>query len=404
MSEQALKDIKILDFSRVIAGPLLSMYLAQYGATVIKIESKSNPGTLRVSAPYKDFQPGLNRSGYFSTYNCNKYSMSLDLKHPRSMEVIKRLLGWCDIVLENFAPGTMKKFNLDYQQLKKIKPDLIMISSSNQGQTGPDAHFAGYGYMLQALCGFTALTGYSNEQISQPFGGLTDFVSPGLGATALLSAIEFRRRTGQGMYLDISQYECGLFLLSPLLLDFNINGNEFRRNGNRCDYASPHGAYPCKGEDRWCVISIESQEDWIALCRAVDNPEMANDRRYKNLEKRKENEDLLDKEIAKWTKTKTSEEVMSALQDCGIAAGVVQNPADLFNDPQILHRGHFKVLEHPEMGCHSYEKAPFQLSETPADISMPAPCLGEHNEYICREILGLEDEDFIQLLQEGVFQ
>jgi len=189
---------------------------------------------------------------------------------------------------------------------------------------------------------------------------------------------------------------------SPILLDYAINGYEFGRQGNRCPYAAPHGAYPCQGEDSWCAIAVESEPEWLAFCRAIGKAELATDSRFCCLEKRKANEDELDNIVADWTRQRTAKEVTEVLQREGIAAGMVQSPADLFDDPQLRHREHFQVLEHPEIGRHSYEMPAFRLSQTPARLRTAAPCLGQHNEYVCRELLGMSDGEFVQLLNEGV--
>jgi benzylsuccinate CoA-transferase BbsF subunit len=403
MKKKAFEGLKVLDFSRVIAAPLATEYLAQLGATVVKIESAESLDTLRICAPYKDNKVEIERSGYFAAYNANKLSMSLNLLHPRAVEVIPRLVTWCDVAVENFRPGTMEKFGLTYQELTKIKPDLVMLSTSNQGQTGPEAKTPGYGFTLCALSGLTNITGWGDREPCHPFGALTDFITPWLGLTALIAALEFRRRTGRGQFLDLSQYECSLFFLSPMVLDYVANGHELNRQGNRCLDAVPHGAYPCQGEESWCAIAVENQQEWTTLCKIMGKPQLGDDPRFCSLEDRKSNEEKLDNIVADWTKQRTAREVMEVLQREGIAAGVVQNPADLFEDPQLKHRQHFRLLNHPEIGDHSYEMPAFRLSATPPTLETAAPNLGQHNEYVCKEFLGISDDEFVQLLNEGVF-
>lgn len=404
MPEQAFDGLNVLDFTRVIAGPLLTQTLGIHGATVVRVESNRFLDRLRISAPYKDRKMGVNRSGYFSAFNANKYSITLDLNHPKAAEIVKRLVLWCDVVVENFVPGSMEKRGLDYDDLRKIKPDIIMLSTSNQGRGGPYSRWGGFGYTLMALTGVTNLTGWPDRVCSHPFGALSDMICPCLAGTALIGALEYRRRTGKGQHLDMSQYEGTLFYLSPIIAAYASNGVEFGRMGNRSPYAAPHGCYPCKGEDRWCVIAIESDEEWSAFCTIMGKPELANDARFFCLERRKENESEMDEIVTEWTRDKTAEEVMTVLQDAGIAAGAVQNPADIFEDSQLKHREHFQMLAHPEMGNHNYEMPPFRLSLTPAELTKPAPCLGQDNEYVCTKLLGIKDEEFIQLLEEGVFE
>lgn len=404
MTAQAFEGLKVLEFSTAVTGPLVTKYLAEHGATVVRVESRRKPDILRISAPYKDGRVGWDTSAYFTIYNPNKFSINLNLQQSEGVEVAKRLVHWCDIVVENFTPGVMEKLGLSYREMKKIKPDLIMLRSSNQGQTGPTSHVPGYGYTLSSLCGFTSLTGWNDREPCHPFGALSDLFAPGLATIVLIAALEYRRHTGKGQCLDVSQYECSLYLLSPMLLDYVVNGREFNRMGNRSYYSAPHGAYPCKGEDRWCVIACDSDEDWLALCKVIGKPELASEECFGSSESRKENEDKLDTIVAEWTKERTPEEVMVTLQEAKIAAGVVKNSAELFEDTQLHYRKYFEILKHPEIGYHSYQRSPFRLSLTPGELTRPAPCLGEHTESICRELLGMREKDFMQMMLNDTFE
>lgn len=402
--EKALQGLRVLDLSRVIAGPLLTQNLAIHGATVVKVESVKALDILRVSAPYKDNKIGMNRSAYYTWYNADKYSISLDLRHPGAFDIIKRLVQWCDVAVENFGPETSQKFGITYEKLSAVKPDLILLSSSNQGQTGPAAQSIGYGFTLTALSGVTSLTGWSDREPCQPFGAITDFLAPYLGGVVLMSALEYRRRTGKGLHIDISQFESAVFLLSPTMLDYVVNGHEFERMGNRSKCASPHGAFPCLGEDRWCAIAVNSEDEWQTLCHVMGNPELAQDVRFNSLENRKRNEDELERIITDWTGKRNAEEVVATLQQAGVRAGVVQNPADLFEDPQLKHRSHYQTLEHPEIGKHYYEMPAYRLSLTPGKLSKSAPLLGQDTEFVCKKFLNLSDEEFVELLTTGVFE
>lgn len=397
-------DIKVLDFTRVIAGPLATEYLAEYGATVIRVESSKSPDTIRVSAPYKDGKMGIDRSGYFASYNANKYSVGLNLEHKMSLNIIKRLIKWSDIVIENFSPKMARKLGITYEAFRKIKPDIIMLSSSSQGQTGPLSDVPGYGFSLCGLCGFTNLTGWSDREPCHPFGALTDFITPCINTIGLIVALEHRRLTGEGQYIDVSQYESGLLFMLPQILDYIVNGHQLQRSGNRRSWCAPHGAYPCRGEDRWCAITICNEQQWASLCQTMGKPEMVTDKQFNSLEERKANEDKLDDIISGWTIGLTAEEVMEALQKIGVPSGIVKTPADLFEDRQLRYRQHFKMLEHPEIGTHSYEMPPFRLSKTPASLRIPAPCLGQHNEYVYKELLEISEDEFAQLMAEGVFE
>lgn len=404
MVTAALNGIKILDFSWVVAGPAISAFLADCGADVVHVESKTKPDIARTAPPFRDKVPGLNRSTYFANFNRNKYSLSLNLNHPKGVWVAKKLIAWADIVVENFTPGTMQKWGLTYDDLVKIKPNIIMMSASIMGQTGPLSRIPGYGVQLSALAGFNHIIGWPDGDPLQPYGAYTDTIGPVFGAIALVGALDYRRRTGKGMYLDLSQLEASTHFLAPLIIDFAINGKVAQRAGNRCPYSAPHGAYPCRGEDRWCAISVFKDEQWQNLCSTINHPEWIKDPRFATLLNRKKNEDELDGELGKWTVKHSAEEVMEMMQRAGVPAGVVQTGQDLHNDPQLAHRNHFWVFDHCEIGEHTCDAPSFKLSESPAKTYMAAPCLGEHTEHICTNLLGISDKKFVELLREGVLE
>jgi crotonobetainyl-CoA:carnitine CoA-transferase CaiB-like acyl-CoA transferase len=405
LTEQALKGLKVADFSWYIAGPSIPMWLAHHGAEVIRVESLTRPDELRGIEPFKDGIAGINRSGCYANFNSNKYGMALNLNHPRGVEVARKIIAWADVLVENFTPGTMaRKWGLGYESVREINPGIVMVSTSPMGQTGPEAQQGGFGLELVSRGGFTHFTGWPDQEavgVGYPY---TDTASPPLGVVAILAALEYRRRTGKGQYIDISQHEVAVQHLTPAVLDYTANGNEGGRIGNRHHQAAPHGAYRCRGEDRWCAIAVFTDEEWRAFCGVIGQPELAEDNKFKTLTDRKQNEDELDRLVEAWTANLPPEEVMQNMQAAGVAAGVVQSGKDLIEDPQLKHRHHFWYLDHPEMGKCAYDGPPFHLSETPGELNRPAPCLGEHTEYVCTQILGIPDEEFIGLLAEGVFE
>ncbi len=405
MAKKALEGIKVVEFSWVVAGPQVGIYLAHYGATVIRIESARRIDPARASMPYKDNIVGINRCGPYDFFNSGKLGMTLDLSNPKGIEVAKRLVAWGDIVGENFAPGVIERMGLGYEELKKVKPDIIMYSSSNLGQTGPEARHPGLGALLVAYAGFTHFTGWPDRKPVQPFGFYTDFPAPRFTLIALLAALDYRRRTGKGQYLDVSQIEAGIHFLAPMVMDYTVNNRVQGRNGNRCPYAAPHGAYPCQGEDRWCAIAVFSDEEWKTFVEVMGSPPWAIEEKWSTLLSRKQNEDELDQWIGEWTKVLTAEDVMAKLQAAGVSAGVVKNAVDIVDDPQLAFRHYFWEVDHPEMGMHYYDGAGgFALSKTPEQVSQPSPLLGQHTEYVCREILHMSDDEFIDLLNQGVFE
>ena len=405
MAKQALEGLKVVEFCWLAAGPLVGRYLAQHGATVIRVETAKRPDVLRYTSPFTDKKQGVNRSGVFDQWNDSKLDMALDLSHPMGVDVAKRLVAWADIAGESFTPGVMVSLGLDYEVLKKVKSDIIMFSSSNLGQTGPEAKQPGFGLQLVAYSGFTHITGWPDRMPTQPYGAYSDFIAPRFMVAALMAAVEYRDRTGKGQYLDVSQMETSIHFLAPAVMDYTINNRVAARNGNECPHAAPYGAYPCKGDDRWCAIAVFTDEEWDSLCEVMGNPEWTVHSRFAGFAGRKKNKVELDERLGEWTKTLTPESVMERLQEQGVPAGVLKTGADIQNDHQLNYRKHYTELEHPEMGNRYYESATgFTLSKTPAEISRPSPLLGQHTGYVCREMLGMSDEEFDVLSSQGVFR
>lgn len=398
-----LSRIKAVEFGGYAAGPAINKYLANHGATVIRVESKTRPDGFRTHyPPFKENRPGLNRSGCFAMFNDGKLSVTLNLKTPEGLELAKRLVGWADLVVENFTPGAMRRLGLDYESLKAVNPGLVMLSTCNHGQTGPQAHHPGFGSQLSSLAGFTHLTGEPDGPPLILYGPYIDFVAVAFGFVAVLAALDYRRRTGQGCYIDLSQNETGLQFLAPPLLDARVNGRVETRQGNRTPAAAPHGAFPCRGEDRWCTLSVWSDREWERLVEIMGSPGWAKEARFSTLAGRKAHEAELEQRLSEWTRQLTAGEVMARLQAAGLRAGVVNGIPELFTDPQLGHRGLWWALRHAEIGEYHAKAPPFILSRTPARPGRPAPCLGEHNEMVLREILGLSDDEIERLRADGV--
>lgn len=402
--DKALEGLKVLDFTWFLAGPLITKYLADFGAQVIKIESNNNFDMTRASLPFKDGIPGLDRSATFRLYNTSKISMALKLSTPQGQAVAKKLAAWVDVVIENFTPGVLARWGLDYENLRQVNPDLIMLSTSNQGQYGPHSRHPGFGWNLSGLGGFNHLTGWPDREGVEPVSAYNDFASPWFGVVSILGALGYRDRTGKGQYIDLSQYEAGLCYLSVPLLDFAVNGREWNRRGNQSDRACPHGAYPCQGKDRWCVIAIHTETEWHTLCQVMGKPIMAGDTRFATFKDRKQNEGELNRLIGIWTQEHVAEELMTLLQGAGIAAGLVSNMQDaLEKDPQLQHRNYFQLLEHPKAGTLYHVGWSAALSRTPYKLRY-APSLGEHTDMVCRDILKLSESEIEELKKAGVLE
>jgi benzylsuccinate CoA-transferase BbsF subunit len=398
-----LDGIRVIDFTWAALGPTTCDYLALYGAEVIKLESQSRPDLWRIVSPFAGDKTGLDRAGLFATANVQKYSMALNLKHTRGLELARQLIAMADIVVESYRPGAMERFGLDYENLKKIKPDIIMLSTCMYGQSGPLAQLPGFGLTLTAASGISNLTGWP-DRTPQPSGEYTDFVVPRFNVLALMGALDYRRRTGKGQYLDISQMEASMHFMAPVLMDYSVNGRDVGRMGNSSENAVPHGVYKCQGDDSWCAIGVTNDSEWHAFCYAIDRQEWCDDPRFATLSGRKKNEDELNKLIEEWTMTGKAKEIMQLLQQAGVSAGVAESGEQLDSDPQLKHRHYYWEMDHPEMGKMSYSGMPIKLSETPYSITRGAPCLGEHTAYVCMELLKMSGEEFAHLVSEGILQ
>ena len=397
-----LKGIKAVDFSWMVAGPLMGAWLGSWGATVVRVESHTRMDFTRLSAPSKDDQPGMDRSAYFANLNCCKYSVTLDLNKPKGRELALKLIQWSDIVIESFSVGQMKKWGLEYDEIAKTRPDIIYLSTNQLGQTGPYAGFAGFGHHATALSGITEISGWPDRDPAPPRGVYIDHVAPPFGEALIMAALDRRARTSEGAHIDLAQVEAAMQFISPVVMDYVVNGHVNSRQGNRLPSAAPHGVYPCTGNDRWIAIGVFTDDEWHALCNAMENPDLTKDSKFNTLQSRKENEDELEQILAQWTSTHTAEDLESLLQSADIAAHVVSTCGGLLEDPQLAHRGYFQKLDgHPAIDTQSYESPPYKLSKGTTDLYR-APCLGEHNSYVFHDILGLSDDEIASLLIERV--
>ena len=392
MKKRLLEGIRVVDFTWHLTGPLTTKHLSDLGAEVIIVESRKRPG----------WERGAPRTSSTDQFCTCKLSVTLNTRDSRGLELVKRLIAKSDIVVENFAGGAMERMGLGYEVLKEIKPDIIMLSSSMQGQTGPHYNHPGSGHKLTALAGFSNILGWPDREPGY-IAAYTDFIAPRYNIIAIMAALEYRRRTGKGQYLDVSQYEAGIQFMAPLVLDYVVNKRVVGRMGNQCPYAAPHNAYRCQGEDRWCAIAVFTDEEWESFCKVIGNPALIDDPRFATLLARKENEEELDRLVNEWTVNHSAEEVMDMMQAAGVAAGVVETGEDLLDkDPQYKHRQTFREVEYPGIGKYRTQVgAHFLLSKYAYDIKR-APLLGEHNEYVLKELLGIPDDEFDKLVKEGV--
>ncbi len=394
---------KILEFGTGAAGPIAVRYFAEHGATVVRIESRSRPDFLRTYGLGPGNPCGLEGSDMFDSVNVGKLGVTLNLKHPEGVGLAKRLIGWADAVAENFAPRAMRGFGLDYGSLAVEKPDLVMVSSCLQGQTGPHKDYPGFGGQGSALGGYNLLTGWPDREPVGPFGTITDSLAPRFVASALAAGLLYRRRTGKGLHLDVAQVEAAVYSLSPWIADYDVNGHTGIRQGNRSERFVPHGAFRCAGDDRWVAVACWDDDDFAALAQVLGLDD-ATTRRLATVEDRRAAIDEMEALVEGWTQGRDAGTVAETLQGVGVEAVPVADLGDAWADPQLAHRGHFVILEHPCMGPCGYERNGFRLSDAPAGYERTSPTLGEHNEMILGEILGLDNAERRRLADEGVLE
>ncbi|HEY92116.1 MAG TPA: CoA transferase [Dehalococcoidia bacterium] len=403
-STEAFRGLKVLDFTWITVGPRSVRYFADHGATVVKVEAPERPDGGRGIPPLKDMMPHPDHSAWFCIYNINKHAITIDLTKPEGIELVKKLIVWADVLIESFRPGVMKRFGLDYESIQKLNPGLVYASTSMFGQSGPYHQYAGFGHHAAAITGYDLITGWPDRAPCGAFWAYSDHVAPQMLVSAIVTALLEKRRTGVGQYIDQAQNESALLLLGTPLLDYAANGRIAERLGGRDPNASPHGAFPCLGKDRWCVMAVQTDEEWHRLSRVMgQQPGLAEDPRFATLADRKANEDELEALVGQWTGKYNPFELMKLLQEAGIAAGVVETAEDMHHDPQFRYREHFLEFEHPVMGKVYVDALPPRFSRTPARQYLPPPCLGEHNAYVCSEILSLPDEEFVNLIEKEVF-
>ena len=399
------RGLKILELGAGAAGPVATGYFAEHGATVIRIESAVRPDFLRllhVTAENRDDPDILDKAPMFVLLNPNKQSLTLNLKKPESVALVKRLAGWADVVSENFAPGVMDRFGLDYAALRDVREDIIMVSGCLFGQTGPQRAYPGFGGQGSAIAGFNHMTGHPEAAAHGPYGTITDSLSPRYVALAISAALHARRKTGRGQYIDVSQIETGVYSLSQMIVQASATGEIDARRGNREVSVAPHSIYPCRGEERWIAIAALDTVQWSSLLSVMNRTDLASDPRFAELTARLENEEELDLEIANWTRNRDAHDLMATLQKAGVEAGVVQNLRDLLEDPQLAHREHFERLTHTRLGELAFERSGFRIRGAPdGGYLHPGPLLGEHNRPILEDLLGLSADEVRDLVASG---
>ena len=402
MSAFALEGVRIADFCWLWAGAYATSLLAFLGAEVIKIESMArlDPSRIMTLTIGQSFE-GADNSPIFNSINLNKLSVRLNLKKPEAVRLAKHIIELSDVVSENMRPGAMEALGLGYDELKEVKPDVIMLSSSAFGSEGPLRRYGGYAPSFACYSGLAHLTGYSDGP-PNPLTGSTDLMSATTSAFAIMAALNHRQQTGQGQYIDLSSVESLAVFTGDALMDYIMNGRVQTRNGNHDRIMAPHNCYRCKGDDKWISIAVSTDEEWNSLCNAVGHPEWASDERFADSYRRWKNEEALDELIGSWTINHTHYEVMEILQGAGVAAIPSFSNEEIFNDPHFQARGLAVEVNHPVMGNQVVLGPPWRLSETPAEVVKSAPLIGEYNEYIYGELLGMSTPEIKRLIDDEV--
>jgi len=394
-----LEGLNVVEFSWVIATPSAVRILCDYGADVVKVETASRPDTMRTVNPFVNEDPHPDNSVGYGVYNAGKRSLSLDLSKPESKEIVFDLIRWADIATESFAPGAMERLGFGFDVLSAINPNLIMLSSSLLGQTGPHSSLAGYGFMAAAIAGYYELTGWSDRPPAGPYGPYTDFLAPRIVVAALMAALENRKRTGHGEYIDLSQTECALHYLAPAILDQSVNGRTIQRQGNDDANMFPHGVFPSKGEDSWLAIAC-SDESWPALAVTV-GLETAQDQ---DQTERRQNRSDIESALATWSKLLGNAEGAELLQDIGVAAYPVHDALGTNSDPQLAHRQHQIRVPQSHAGQMWTHSSRTKMSRTPAVLHRGGPCLGEDNFEVLSELLGYSIDQIADLAAAEVLE
>ena len=373
--------LRVADFSWVGVGPMIGKGLADHGATVVRIESANRVDLLRTAPPFKDDEPGQDRAQFMANFNTSKLGMTIDLKNPEGPKLARRMADWADVVLESYSPGTMARFDLDWETLSAERDDLVMLSTSMRGQTGRERGYSGFGGQGACIAGLFDLVGWPDRTPSGPWGAYTDFISPRFGISVLVAALMHRRRTGFGQYIDLAQIECGIRFLEPLILDYAANGRVAERLGQASPSLDPHGVFTCAGEQRYVAVGVETPDERESLGRMLDGCDLSD-----------------------WCRARDAFEAAAELRRVGVPAYVVMRPSDLYEDPQLTHRGFFETLDHPVMGPTPYDGPATIYSRTPQRLRSPAPCLGQHNDRVLRDCLGMEADEIERLRGIGVLR
>lgn len=398
-----LEGIRIADLTAVWAGPYATRLLGDLGAEVIKVESPQHPDLLRALGFMPPGTPNAwNRAAYFNHNNRNKYGCALDLASEAGRETFLKLVPKCDMVIENFRADVLDTLRLGYDELKKVREDIILISMPGHGKDGPERDYVAYGTNVEQLAGLVSLSGYMDGPPQKSGISYGDPVAGTIAAGAAIMGLMARKRTGKGQYIELSQREGLTSLIGEQVLGYDISGKLPQRMGNRHPFYSPHGCYPAAGEDRWVTIACQDDDEFEVLCTLIDRPDLATDERFATSPARHANQDALDREISVWTRQHDRDEIFDLLAANGVPAAPVWDYADLYENEHLRARGFFEQVWHRDAGTWEMEHPVYRSRERPAHIRLNAPAFAEHNDYVFRDLIGLSAEEVAQLEAAGV--
>lgn len=385
-----LSRIRVMDFTTNLAGPYATRFLRMLGAEVIRVEHGRRLDVLRRRS-----------ESDFNAVNPGKMSITIDLKSPKGMELAKRLINISDVVVESFRPGVMAELGLGYDVVRDVKPDIVMVSISGFGATGPERNFASWASIFASMSGVSYLTGYA-DGIPTEFRGTFDTRAGQMAAFAVMLGLTHRQKTGQGQYIDVSAIEQQICSIGEVVMDYTMNGRIGERMGNRDTHKAPHNCYRCAGDDCWVSIAVGNDEEWEALCVAMGQPELFEDDRFKNPLSRWQNQEALDEIITSWTVGHADNEVMEILQKAKVAAMPVMSAPEIFEDPHLQRRNFIHTVEHPQIGKRFVFATPWRISGDPSYVPKRGPLLGEHNNDVFCDLLGMSPEEVSRLIEEKV--
>ena len=395
-----LADVKILDFMWVMAGPGSTRVLADWGATVVRVESSHKVEAARTIQPFLNDEAGADNGGLYQNMNAGKLGITIDISKPESRDLILDLVRWADVVCESFSPHALQDIGLSYEDLRAVKPDIIMASSCLFGQSGPLSSLAGFGTMGAAMSGFYEMTGWSDRDPAGVFGAYTDYVSPKFLSAALLAALDHRDRTGEGQYIDLSQAEASMTFLAPAVLDYEVNSHLPDKLGNDHPVMSPHGVFASAGEDRWIAVACDNDDQWRALCGVVGAEGLGG----LGVDERRERADEIAELITAWTSQRDGVEAHDELQAAGVPAHAIADSAMMADDPQLEHRSHFRNVTHGTNGTMWVEGTRFVMSRSSDGISHGGPTYGEHTFEVLEQLLGYDPDRIAELAVAGVLE